>query len=203
MCDFTKHRNNHLAMYYLNVPHQNESIIACWGTSGKQKTEGTSCFLCLDSYGSLHLFASSLSVTKRTRVHLYITEELFPVVPSPPEIPYIKKKKKKHLSKCFPPSLGPWPSTIHATCSQNQQTGWADKKREIKWEERNCRGYVFGLQKQSGENFLAFAPRLWTYVQRGRDPEEGVITGGDQAWSNPPPPGTHTDTQARTYLVLF
>lgn len=39
----------------------------------------------------------------------------------------------------------------------------------------------FRTSKAIWREFSGLCPRLWTYVQRGRDPEEGVITGGDQA----------------------
>lgn len=43
----------------------------------------------------------------------------------------------------------------------------------------------FRTSKAIWREFSGLCPQLWTYVQTGRDPEEGVITGGGQAWSNP------------------
>lgn len=48
-------------------------------------------------------------------------------------------------------------------------------KREIKGEERNCWGYVFRLQKQSGENFLAFAPNGGPVCREDRTQRRGLL----------------------------
>ncbi len=67
--------------------------------------------------------ARSLSVAKHTKLISICVRNYFLSVHL-----HLRNLEKKHLSWGFPPSLALWPSTIHTTCAQNQQTGWADGK---------------------------------------------------------------------------
>ena len=102
---------------------------------------------------------------------------------------------KKHLSWGLPPSFALWPPGIRTTCSQNQQTWWADEKREIKWEEKELSRIRFQISKAIRREFSGLCPRLWTCVcgedttqRRGLLLEEARREASHTSWH------THTRT---------
>lgn len=113
--------------------------------------------------------------------------ESFPAASSPP-----RNVKKNTSVLGLIALLAFWPWTIQTACSQNQQTGWADKT-ETKWEERKCWGYIFRLQKQSGENFLAFAPNCGPVSREDETQRRRWLLEETRRKATPPPPWhTHT-----------
>lgn len=63
---------------------------------------------------------------------------------------------------------------------------------------RNCRGYIFRLQKQSEGNFLAFAPECGPMCRA-----DGTLRRGLLLEETRREVAATSQTHADTYLVLF
>lgn len=178
-CNFRNHWHNPFGMHYLNIPHQNQAVVSRWGKSEN-----------IMAVFIIHKFTQR---SQKHRVNLCLGKELFPVGTSLREKSYKKNicPPAFHFNSASDPQLSALPAP--KTNRQDEQIEKRGKMRNAELSRLH-----FPTSKAIWREFSGLCPRVRTYVQSGRDSEEGVITGGDQAWSS-----RHLSMHADTYLVLL
>lgn len=92
--------------------------------------------------------------------------------------------------------------TVHSmflTSTEDEQI--KEERDGIRREERNCQGYIFGLQKQSGENFLAFALDSSHVYGEDETQRRGLLQGQTRRDTTPSTWHGHGHSHSVTHLL--